>query len=105
MLEEPERSQTVRPEGRRKMFMHNVIRLIAASVTAGVALVLGVATAVATEPRPESTGRSGIWPPVPHVIPTGPPPEGLSDWAFAAVLLVAAMATLAFHGRRDVRHA
>ncbi len=82
------------------MFLRNATRSFAALMAAGAGLVLGVATALASEPMSEPTGRSGIWPPVPRLAHPALAPDGLVDWVFGAALLVVATATFAYH-RRD----
>jgi hypothetical protein len=79
------------------MFLRMALRSLAAVVVASVGLVLGVATSLASEPMPESAGRSGIWPPVPAPLARSVlGSDGLGDWVFGAALLVVAMAMLAF---------
>lgn len=81
------------------MVLCTAIRSFAALVAAGLGLVLGAATSLASEPLPESSGRSGIWPPVTSPLAaTGVGPDGLADWVFGAVILLVATATLAFQG-------
>ena len=84
------------------MFLRIALRSLAALMVASTGLVLGVATSLASEPRPESSGRSGLWPPAPA--PLGGSvlgPDGLADWGFGAALLLLAVATLAFHRGGD----
>ena len=78
------------------MLLRNATRSLAALMVAGAGLVLGVATALASEPMSEATGRSGIWPPVRHLARPVLGSDGLGDWVFGAALLVVAMAMLAF---------
>ena len=82
------------------MLLRNATRSLAALMVAGAGLVLGVATALASEPMSEATGRSGIWPPVRHLARPVLGSGGLADWLVGAALLVVATATFAYH-RRD----
>lgn len=82
------------------MVLRSAARLMTALVMAATGVLVAVTTAQAFEPRPEPIGRSGIWPPLPPpavVVPAMV--DGLGDWVFAGVLVLAAAATLAFPGR------
>ena len=87
------------------MFIRNVVRVLAALLAAVAAMVVGVVTAVACQPKPESVGRSGIWASLPPLEPTILPAAGLTDWVVAAGIVLAATATLAIRDHDDVRHA
>ena len=86
------------------MFIHNAVRAVTAVVAAGAGLALGVAAALASEPRDESGGRSGLWPPVHPLDPAMVPQDGVTDWVVPAALVLATTATLAFHRRDHVHH-
>jgi hypothetical protein len=87
------------------MFIHNAVRALAAFAGAGAALMVGVAAAMASQPMPEPVGRSGIWAPVTPAGPVIAAQDGLTDWVFAALLVLAATATVAVRGHDGVRHA
>ncbi len=84
------------------MFLRNATRSLAALVAAGAGLVLGVATALASEPMSEATGRSGIWPPVRHLVRPVLGSDGLADWLVGAAVLLVATATFVFHRKGGV---
>jgi len=92
------------------MVLRNAARCLRALVLAAtgvvVGVMVGVTAALASEPRPEPVGRSGIWPPLPPpaVAVPGLVDDGLGDWVFAGVLVLAATVTLAIPGHGRPRH-
>jgi len=84
------------------MFLRNATRSLVALMVAGAGLVLGVATALASEPMSEATGRSGIWPPVRHLARPVLGSDGPADWLVGAAVLLVATATLVFRRKGGV---
>ena len=84
------------------MLLRNATRSLAALMAAGAGLLLSVATALASEPMSEATGRSGIWPPVRHLARPVLGSDDLADWLVGAAVLLVATATLVFHRKGGV---
>lgn len=80
--------------------------VVLAATGAVVAVMVGATAALASEPMPEPVGRSGIWPPLPPPAVAVPVlgDDGVGDWVFAGVLVLAATVTLAIPGHGRPRH-